>query len=75
MKIWEAIQMLEQMDQNKEVIVTFGTAIKASKSQESKHSFVVGNEFWKIQDEKGGRFVPQQTIWPQSGYNVTCNAH
>ncbi len=24
MKIWEAVQMLEQMDQNKEVIVTFG---------------------------------------------------
>ena len=65
--------MLEQMDQNKEVTVTFGNAVKASKSQEPKHNFVVGNEFWKIQDEKGGRAVPDVARWPFKGYDITCS--
>ena len=68
MKIWEAIQMLEQMDQNKEVIVTFGAVNKAPEVS-PKHTYVIGAEHWSKQVEK------QPGFWPTKGYEITCNAN
>ena len=36
MKVWEAIQMLEAMDQTKEVTITFGKPAKAVEQQRAQ---------------------------------------
>lgn len=47
MKVWEAIQMLEQMDQTKECTVTFGTAkVVTPFDSYTKHPHVIGREQW-----------------------------
>lgn len=61
MKIWEAIQMLEQMDQTKEVTVTFGT--KSDTKPFPSHPFF--------------KEAPQQPYWVKDNttsdkYVVTC---
>jgi hypothetical protein len=61
MKIWEAIQMLEQMDQNKEVTVTFGQA--------SKKPF---NGFPKY-DTVRPQYVPDTGVWPTQP-TITCKS-
>lgn len=60
MKIWEAIQMLEQMDQTKEVTVTFGPVLKKTNSwapsigsppftgYPANPNWVIGKEQWDI---------------------------
>lgn len=63
MKVWEAIEMLEQLDQNKEVTVTFGTATKTP-SQNPAYKYVIGREDWKVQESKH---------WPFNGYDITCS--
>ena len=51
MKVWEAIQMLEQMDKTKECTVTFGEA-KQSKPfsgipyPQGARDYVIGAEHW-----------------------------
>lgn len=59
MKIWEAIQMLEQMDQTKEVTVTFGN--KSETKPFPSHPFF--------------KEAPQQPYWVKTtpnDYTVTC---
>lgn len=60
MKIWEAIQMLQEMDQNKEVTVTFGT-------KNTRNPF---DGFPKY-DTVHPRFVPDTGTWPMQPV-VTC---
>ena len=69
MKIWEAVQMLEQMDQNKEVTVTFGTQAAKVTDLQSKYQYVIGKEDWVKQVEK------DKYRWPYNGYDITCNAN
>lgn len=45
MKVWEAIQMLEAMDQNKEVIVTFGKPVKTAE-QHYNRDYVINKDQW-----------------------------
>ena len=61
MKVWEAIQMLEAMDQNKEVTVTMGQPKKAKLDQyldanaylpgQATPMWVIGKEFWPTRNE------------------------
>ena len=47
MKVWEAIQMLQEMDQTKECTVTFGAAKVATPFDNyTKHPHVIGREQW-----------------------------
>lgn len=62
MKIWEAIQMMEEMDQNKEVTVTFGQA--------TKKPF---NGFPKY-DATRPQWVPNTAAWPMEPV-ITCKAN
>ena len=58
MKVWEAIQMLEAMDQNKEVTVTFGKQTKVMEPQYNR-DYVIGKDQWV------------DRTWP-SKMTVTC---
>lgn len=48
MKVWEAIQMLEQMDKTKECTVTFGEAkvAKLPTYPSGARDYVIGAEHW-----------------------------
>ena len=46
MKIWEAIQMLEQMDNTKECTVTFGTAKQTKVPPLTHREWVIGRGDW-----------------------------
>jgi len=48
MKVWEAIQMLEQMDKTKECTVTFGTAkvAKPVMFPQGARDYVIGKDQW-----------------------------
>jgi hypothetical protein len=60
MKVWEAIQMLEAMDQTKEVTITFG---KATKVMEPRYvrDYVIGKDQWV------------NTDWPMN--TITAKSH
>lgn len=58
MKIWEAVQMLQQMDQTKEVTVTFGTQQVKKPHGSPTRDYVIGKEDWAVQDIK----------WPKPVY-------
>ena len=45
MKVWEAIQMLEAMDQNKEVTVTFGKPAK-NVEQHYNRDYIINKDQW-----------------------------
>ena len=45
MRVWEAIQMLEAMDQTKEVTITFGKPAKAVE-QHYNRDYVINKEQW-----------------------------
>lgn len=49
MKIWEAIQMLEQMDQTKECTVTFGKDVGPGSSTPPKHTKVISPAYYEQQ--------------------------
>jgi hypothetical protein len=49
MKVWEAIQMLEAMDQTKEVTITFGKPAKTVE-QNYNRDYVIGKEQWVNRD-------------------------
>ena len=47
MKIWEAIQMLEQMDHTKECTVTFGKDVGPTSWMPSKHAKVMSPAYYE----------------------------
>lgn len=47
MKIWEAIQMLEQMDQTKECTVTFGKDVGPGSNTPPKHTKVISPAYYE----------------------------
>jgi len=49
MRVWEAIQMLEAMDQTKEVTITFGKPAKAVE-QHYNRDYVINKEQWVNRD-------------------------
>ena len=59
MKVYEAIAMLEQVDQNKECIVTFGTPVKQDSGEPlhfqtpypTQPMWVIGKEYWPSRNE------------------------
>lgn len=54
MKIWEAIQMLQQMDQTKECTVSFdGAKVAIPFDSYQKHPHVIGREQWVNQINVG----------------------
>lgn len=46
MKIWEALQMLEQMDQTKECTVTFGAEKQTKVPHVPHREWVIGRGDW-----------------------------
>ena len=64
MKIWEAIQMLEQMDQTKEVIVTFAAPAAKSKNDNNITKQIVGPAYAGI---------PPTTIWKNNEWPTYPN--
>ena len=69
MKIWEAVQMLEQMDQTKEVTVTFGVD-KVSTSNKAKTNHVIDSALWQDQVEKANKCfeIKMHPSWPKAVY-------
>ena len=59
MKVWEAIQMLEAMDQTKEVTITFGKSAKTVE-QNYNRDYVIGKEQWV------------DRTWPARVNEITC---
>ena len=59
MKVWEAIQMLEAMDQTKEVTITFGKPAKTVE-QNYNRDYVINKEQWVNRD------------WPARVNEITC---
>lgn len=62
MKIWEAIQMLEQMDQTKECTVTFGKDVGPGSNTPPKHTKVISPAYYEQRHmrtlaEQGKEFV------------------
>ena len=49
MKVWEAIQMLEAMDQTKEVTITFGKPAKTVEQMYNR-DYVINKEQWVNRD-------------------------
>lgn len=66
MKVYEAIAMLEQVDQNKECIVTFGTPTK-----------VVRDEYFHtdLRSPYMTKWVIGKEQWPVNPNVVTCKLH
>ena len=62
MKIWEAIQMLQQMDQTKDCTVTFGT------DKQSKPLEPYPGRQWV---DARGQWDVQRDTWPKN--TVTCH--
>lgn len=63
MRVWEAIEMLQGMDQNKEVTVTMGKPRKNKDEPFFQYPQYVQPD-WVIGKEN----------WPHRGYEVTCKA-
>lgn len=58
MKVWEAIQMLQEMDQTKECTVTFGAAKVATPFDSyTKHPHVIGREQWVNEINVGKPYI------------------
>lgn len=47
MKIWEAVAMLEQMDQTKECTVTFGKDVGSVSNTPVKHTKVISPAYYE----------------------------
>lgn len=74
MRVWEAIQMLEQMDQHKEVIVTFAAPAAKSKNDNNITKQIVGPAYAGFPPTIVG---PMPTIWrnnewPKYPNQITC---
>ena len=59
MKVWEAIQMLEAMDQTKEVTITFGKPAKTVE-QNYNRDYVINKDQWV------------DRTWPARVNEITC---